>query len=99
VNDERMPVIVVGRRITMNATCIWYPDISISRTCLKHIISPHRVFPTTQNKGVLPWCRGWSGLVIETFEYAGRVVCMPRVPGERAGVYNGAGLFSRGWGN
>jgi len=40
-------------------TCIWHPDISIPRTCVNHIINPHRVFPTTQKKGVLPWCRGW----------------------------------------
>ena len=40
-------------------TCIWHPDISIPGTCVNHIINPHRVFPTTQKKGVLPWCRGW----------------------------------------
>ena len=44
-----------------------YISISIPRTCLKHIISPHRVFPTSQKKRVLPLCRGWLGLVIDIF--------------------------------
>ena len=50
-------------------TCIWHPDISIPGTCVNHIINPHRVFPTTQKKEVLLWCRGWLGLVI------GSLVC------------------------
>ena len=38
-------------------TCICPLDISIPRTCLNHMINPHRVFPTTQKKGLLPCCR------------------------------------------
>jgi len=53
-----------GVETTNVHTCIWHPDISIPGTCVNHIINPHRVFPTTQKKGVLPWCRGWLGLVI-----------------------------------
>jgi len=79
-------------------TCICHPDISIPRTCLNHMINPHGVFPTTQKRGLLPWCRGWLGLVIGSVGSAGGVVDMPRVPDGRAGVYNRAGLFSRGWG-
>ena len=41
-----------------------YISISIPGTCVNHIINPHRVFPTTQKKEVLPWCWGWLGLVI-----------------------------------
>ena len=54
--------------------------------------------PPPKKKGLLPWCRGWLGLVIGSFGSAGGVVDMPRVPDGRAGVYNRAGLFSRGWG-
>jgi len=62
------------------------------------MINPHQEYPTTQKKGLLPLCRGWLGLVIGSFGSAGGVVDMPRVPDGRAGVYNRAGLFSRGWG-
>jgi hypothetical protein len=50
------------------------------------MINPHREYPTTQKKGLLPWCRGWLGLVIGSFGSAGGVVDMPRVPDGRAGV-------------
>jgi hypothetical protein len=63
------------------------------------MINPHREYPTTPKKGLLPWCRGWLGLVIGSFGSAGGVVDMPRVPDGRAGVYNRAGLLSRGWGH
>jgi hypothetical protein len=65
------------------------------------MINPHRVYPTTQKKGlflVLPWCRDWLGLVIGSFSSAGGVVDMPRMPDGRAGVYNRVGLLSRGLG-
>jgi hypothetical protein len=42
---------------------------------------------------------GLVGLVIGSFGSAGGVVDMPRVPDGRAGVYNRAGLLSRGWGH
>jgi hypothetical protein len=53
------------------------------------MINPHRVYPTTQKKGLLPWCRGWLGLVIGSFGSAGGVVDMPRVPDGRAGCIIG----------
>ena len=71
-----------------------YISISIPGTCVNHIINPHRVFPTTQKKEVLLWCWGWLGLVIWSFGWAGRMVDMPGVPDERAGVYNRVGCWA-----
>ena len=34
----------------ISPVCIWHPDVSIPRTCVNHIINPHRVFPTTQKR-------------------------------------------------
>ena len=58
------------------AVCSWrcqgslrrYIYVSIPRTCLNHIINPHPEFPTSQKNSVLPWCRGWLGLVIWSSE-------------------------------
>jgi hypothetical protein len=41
--------------------------ISVHGSCLPWFINPQRHLPTTQKNRVLPWCRGWLGLVIETF--------------------------------
>jgi len=46
------------------STCICYLDIWIPRTCLKHIISPHWVFPTSQKKEPCWGCQGCLGLQI-----------------------------------
>jgi hypothetical protein len=48
-------------------TCSDHYYISIDGSCLPWFINPQRHLPTTQKNRVLPWCRGWLGLVIETF--------------------------------
>jgi len=75
-----------------------YISISILGSYPSHFINAYGTNPTTQKNRVLLWYRGWLGLVIGFFGWAGRMVDMPRVLDERAGWCRGVGLLSRGWG-
>ena len=57
-----------ANRFCQQSSLRCYIYIWIPRTCLNHMINPHWVFPTSQKKGILPWCHGWLGLVIWSFE-------------------------------
>jgi hypothetical protein len=82
-----------GRNLSW-CTCICYYYVSILGSYPSHFINAYGTNPTTQKNTVLPWCRGWLGLVIGSFRWAGRVVGLPRVPDGRAGVYNRAGCWA-----
>jgi hypothetical protein len=48
-------------------TCICHYYISILGSYPSHFINAYGTNPTTQKNRVLPWCRGWLGLVIGSF--------------------------------
>ena len=83
------PIPWVPPLVTPSPTCICHSHLSILGSCLPWCINPQRQLPTSQKSmrtRVLPGCHDWLVLVIGSFERAGRVDHLPRVPDGRAGL-------------